>query len=391
MEKPDYSDIFVPTFARSGSPLVRGEGMYLFDADGKKYLDFASGIAVNALGHGHPRLIAVLKKQGSLLLHSSNLYFSQPQIDLARLLVSHTFDGAKVFLCNSGTEAIEASIKFSRKWAYKIDKGKYHVLSFYKGFHGRTYGALSATAQEQFHEGFGPLLEGFHYAPLNDIDKTRQILDNHHFAAIIVEPVQGEGGVNIATKEFLQFLRTYADEHRIALVFDEIQCGLGRCGTLWCYEQFGCVPDVLAAAKPLGGGLPLGAVICRDHIARAVSPGNHGTTFGGNPLACALGCEVLAIISQPSFLAQVRKKGALITKGLQRIGRSYKAIKEIRGPGLLIGVEMTDDPKEIVSRCREKGLLLLKAENNTVRFAPPLIVSDKDIDNALSIFEEVLL
>ncbi len=263
-----------------------------------------------------------LQKQGSLLLHSSNLYFSQPQIRLARLLVSHSFPGARVFLCNSGTEAIEASIKFSRKWARQVDADKYHILSFFGGFHGRTYGALSATAQEQFHEGFGPLLEGFHYAPFNDIDATRQALDKNNFAAIIVEPVQGEGGVNIASKEFLRFLRAYADEHRIALVFDEIQCGLGRCGTMWCYQQFGVIPDILAAAKPLGGGLPLGAAICKDHIASAISPGNHGTTFGGNPLACALGCEVLSILSRPRFLSQVKKKGRLIQDGLRTIALS---------------------------------------------------------------------
>ncbi len=389
MEHPHYNDVFVPTFSRTGAALVRGEGMYLFDADGKRYLDFGAGIAVNALGHSHPAIIAALREQGSLLIHSSNLYFTQPQYELAKLLSSITF-GGKVFLCNSGTEAIEAAIKFSRKWATRASKDKFHILSFYRGFHGRTYGALSATAQEQFHEGFGPLLEGFHYATFNDIAGTKEELDKHSYAAIIVEPLQGEGGVNPASKEFLSFLRTYANEKNIALVFDEIQCGLGRTGTVWCCEQYGVAPDILAAAKPLGGGLPLGAVVCKDHIASAISPGNHGTTFGGNPLACALGCVVLAIIAQPVFLAAVRKNGEYLRNGLARIAASHKGIKEIRGTGLLVGVEMADDPKNIIPQCKDAGLLVIKAEQNTVRFMPPLIVEEKDIKAACAIFEQVL-
>jgi acetylornithine/N-succinyldiaminopimelate aminotransferase len=236
MEQKNYNDLFVPTFSRTGSPMVRGEGMYLVDADGKRYLDFGSGIAVSALGHSHPRLVSVLKDQGDKLLHLSNLYFSQPQIDLAAMLVEHSF-GKKVFLCNSGTEAIEAAIKFSRKWASKTANNKYHILSFYKGFHGRTYGALSATAQAQFHDGFGPMLEGFHYATLNDIAGTKAVLDKYDFSAIIVEPVQGEGGVNVSSKEFLSFLRDYAAGHGVALVFDEIQCGMGRTARHSCGGQ----------------------------------------------------------------------------------------------------------------------------------------------------------
>ncbi|HUI91638.1 MAG TPA: aspartate aminotransferase family protein [Chitinivibrionales bacterium] len=390
MEHTDYNDVFVPTFSRSGSPFVRGQGMYLYDADGRQYLDFGSGIAVNALGHSHPAIVAALKEQGSLLIHTSNLYFTQTQYELAKLLSAKTF-GGKVFLCNSGTEAIEAAIKFSRKWASAISKDKFHILSFYKGFHGRTYGALSATAQEHFHEGFGPLLEGFHYATLNDIPGTKAALDKNDFAAIIVEPLQGEGGVNPAAKEFLQFLRDYADQKKIALVFDEIQCGMGRTGTLWCCEQYGIVPDILAAAKPLGGGLPLGAAVCREHIAAAISPGNHGTTFGGNPLACALGCVTLSIITQPVFLSNVKKNGELLKKGLAGIAEKHPSIKEIRGMGLLVGAEMESDPKELVPQCREKGLLVIKAEHNTMRFMPPLIVEEKDISTALSIFERVLV
>jgi acetylornithine/N-succinyldiaminopimelate aminotransferase len=369
--------------------MVSGEGMYLVDADGRRYLDFGSGIAVSALGHSHPRLVSVLREQGEKLLHLSNLYFSQPQIDLAGMLVEHSF-GTKVFLCNSGTEAIEAAIKFSRKWASKTAQDKYHVLSFYKGFHGRTYGALSATAQQQFHDGFGPLLAGFHYATLNDIAGTKAVLDKDNYSTIIVEPIQGEGGVNIASKGFLAFLRRYATAHGIALVFDEIQCGMGRTGKLWCYEHDGIEPDILAAAKPLGGGLPLGAAICSEHIAQAISPGNHGTTFGGNPLACALGCELLSIVSKPAFLKKVTLSGERIQKGLRSLAAKYPLVKDVRGRGLLIGVELSIDPKPVIPLCKEKGLLLIKAEHNTVRFMPPLIVGKADIDTALTIFGEVL-
>jgi acetylornithine/N-succinyldiaminopimelate aminotransferase len=389
MNHPDYNDIFVNTYSRSGPPFVRGEGMYLFDADGKKYLDFGAGIAVNALGHGHPAIIAALREQGPLLIHSSNLYFSQPQYELATLLSAKTF-GGKVFLCNSGAEAIEAAIKFSRKRASALSKDKYHILSFYKGFHGRTYGALSATAQKQFHEGFGPLLEGFHYAPFNDIGATKEVLDKHDYAAIIVEPLQGEGGVNSASGEFLKFLRDHADRNNIALVFDEIQCGMGRTGTLWCCEQYGIVPDILAAAKPLGGGLPLGAVVCKNTIASAISPGNHGTTFGGNPLACALGCAVLTIVSQPVFLSKVLKTGEVLISGLSALASSHPGIKDVRGKGLLVGVELSADPLRIVSLCKENGLLLIKAEHNTIRFMPPLIAEEKDVAAALSIFNKAL-
>jgi acetylornithine/N-succinyldiaminopimelate aminotransferase len=389
MKPENHNDLFVPAFSRTGSPMIRGEGMYLVDADGRRYLDFGSGIAVSALGHGHPRLLSVLREQGEKLLHLSNLYFSQPQIDLARMLVRHSF-GSKVFLCNSGTEAIEAAIKFSRKWASKSSIDKYHILSFYKGFHGRTYGALSATAQQQFHDGFGPLLPGFHYADLNDIDGAKSVLDKYNFSAVIVEPIQGEGGVNIASRDFLAFLRDYATAHGAALVFDEIQCGMGRTGKLWCYEHYGIVPDILAAAKPLGGGLPLGAVICTEHVASAISPGNHGSTFGGNPLACALGCALMSIVSEPAFLKKVTHSGELIQERLWSLASKFPFITDVRGKGLLIGAQFAFDPKPIIPLCKEKGLLLIKAEHNTVRFMPPLIVEEADIDAAMAIFEEVL-
>jgi predicted acetylornithine/succinylornithine family transaminase len=388
MKMKNIDSLFVPTYKRDGAPIVKGKGVYLYDSDNKKYLDFGSGIAVNALGHAHPALIAALKKQGSMVIHTSNLYYSQAQIDLAEKLLKHSF-GDRVFFCNSGTEANEAAIKFARKKAAGI-KGKYHVLSFSSAFHGRTYGALSATPQKKFHEGFEPLLEGFHSSELNDIKAAKKILDSHKFAAVMVEPLQGEGGVNPASTEFLKFLREYTEKISIALIFDEIQCGLGRTGTLWNYEQHKVIPDMMTLAKPIGGGLPLGVVVCSEKFASAISPGDHGTTFGGNPVACALGCELLKIISSKPFLKGVKQKGSYLKKKLSALKKVFKDIEDIRGTGLLLGVQLKDDPTAVVAECKNKGLLVVKAGKNTIRFMPPLTVSESEIDKAVAVFSEVL-
>lgn len=384
-----FDKLFVPTYARSGKPLVKGKGTWLFDTANKKYLDFGSGIAVNALGHSHPAIVKALKSQGAKLLHGSNLYFLQAQIDLAKLLLKHSF-GDKVFLCNSGTEANEAAIKFARKWGCAQSPEKYHVLSFSDGFHGRTYGALAATAQTKFHAGFGPMPQGFHHSAFNDVEAARNVLEKHEFAAIIVEPIQGESGINIATADFLEFLRSYATKHKIALIFDEIQCGMGRTGTLFYYQQAKVTPDILALSKPLGGGLPLGAVVCTNAIAAALSPGDHGTTFGGNPLACALGTALIGVVASKTFGAKVKAKGAYLCKKLNDLAKNQPLIKEVRGKGLLVGAELSIDPKDVVPACKESGLLVIKAGHNTVRFLPPLNVSEKEIDTAVSIFAKVL-
>jgi predicted acetylornithine/succinylornithine family transaminase len=384
-----YNDLFVPTFYRSGPPLEKGKGMHVFDTEGKKYLDFGSGIAVNALGYDHPALVKAMVHQAKKLIHTSNLYITPAQIELAELLIKNSF-GKRIFLCNSGTETMEAAIKFSRKYTSQMSKKKFHVLSFFNGFHGRTYGALSATAQEKFHDGFGPLLEGFHYAPLNNIEETLSALDKYDYAAILVEPIQGEGGIHCASSEFLGFLRDYSSAHNIVLVFDEIQCGMGRTGTLWNYEQHNVVPDILASAKPLGGGLPLGAIIASEKVAMAISPGNHGTTFGGNPVACALGCEVLKIVSQKNFLANVIEMGTYLKDKLKDLSKKYPVIKEVRGSGLLLGAELTIEPKDVVTKCKDLGLLVIAAGSNTLRFMPALIVTKKDCDEALAIFEKCL-
>ena len=389
MKNLDYSTLFMNTYVRSGLPIVKSKGMYLYDSSGKKFLDFGAGIAVMALGHSHPKIVAALKQEGARLLHISNYYVTPSQIELARLLLKNSF-GDKVFLCNSGTEANEAAIKIARKWAKQFSADKYHVLSFDGCFHGRTYGGLSATAQEKFKAGFEPMVPGFHFAPFNNIEETKKVLDGHQFAAIIIEPLQAEGGINTVDKDFLAFLRGAADERKILLIYDEIQCGMSRTGSLWCYQHYGIEPDIMTIAKPVGGGVPLGAVICRDAVAEVIKPGDHGTTFGGNPLACALGCVVLKEITKKSFLKQVQDRGAYLVKKLNAVKNTNPVITEIRGKGLLIGVRFTGDPTAVVNKCKELGLLLIKAEHHTVRFMPPLIVSKSDIDAAVGIFEKAL-
>ena len=330
-----------------------------------------------------------MKRQGSACLHLSNLYITPAQIELAKLLLAHSF-GDRVFLCNSGTEANEAAIKFARKWARQFSDEKYHVLSFLDGFHGRTYGSMSATGQVHYHQGFEPVCPGFHYAPFNDIRATEKLLAAHEFAAILVEPLQAEGGVNCADPAFLSFLRDYADKHRICLIFDEVQCGMGRTGSVWCYEQYGVTPDLMTVAKPIGGGLPLGAVVCRDGFVSVIKPGDHGTTFGGNPLACVLGCVVLKEIARKSFLRHVRDTGNYLAKKLDALKKKQPAIVEVRGMGLLRGVRMSVDVAPIVARCRQLGLLVIKAEHRTIRFMPPLTVEKTDIDKAVALFAKAL-
>jgi len=381
--------LFVPTYKRGGAPLVRGAGMYLYDADGKEFLDFGSGVAVNVLGHAHPVLLEALRLQSEQLIHTSNLYYSQPQIDFAARLIKHSF-ADKVFLCNSGAEAIEGAIKFARKRAAKISPDKYNVLTFTNSFHGRTYGALTATAQPKFHTGFGPMLGGFHYSPFNDIQSGEVALDKHDFAAIIVEPLQGEGGVNTADIDFLEFLRKYATKHSISLIFDEIQSGTGRTGTLWYYEQLGVIPDMMTVAKPIGGGLPLGAILCTDEIAACISPGDHGSTFGGNPVACALGAHIIDIVSDKTFLKKVRTNGDHLKNKLEGLRGKYPSIRSIRGQGMLLGVRFKDDPGVLIDACKDKGLLLIRANLNTIRFIPPLIAGIEHIDKAVEIFEAAL-
>ena len=385
----DFNDLFVPTYARTGAPIDYGEGVYLFDADKKKYLDCAAGIAVNALGYGNKALEETIEKQAKKIIHSSNLYFNRPNIDLAKTLIESSF-ADKVFFSNSGTEANEAAIKFSRKYATAKNPSKTAILSFHGSFHGRTYASMTATGQKCFHEGFHPLPQGFFYAPFNNIEATKSVLDSADFAAVIIEPIQAEGGVCEATQEFMQFLREYCNKNDVVLIFDEIQCGIARIGKLWAYQNYDIAPDMLTAAKPLGGGIPLGAVLAKEKFVSILKVGDHGTTFGGNPVACALGNTVFSVVNNKEFLDAVTKKGEYLKRKLAEIQKTRDEIVQILGRGLLIGVQLNFEPKKVVAKARENGLLLAKAEKNTVRFIPPLIISKDELDEALKIFVSVL-
>jgi len=385
----NYEEYYAPIYARTGAPMDYGRGVYLFDTEGKKYLDCAAGIAVNALGYANKALEETIEKQAKKLIHSSNWYFSEPNISLAKALIESSF-ADRVFFCNSGTEANEAAIKFSRKYACAKNASKTAVLSFYGSFHGRTYASMTASGQKCFHEGFHPLPQGFFYAPFNDIKATKSVLESADFAAIIVEPIQAEGGVCEATQEFLRFLRGYCDENDTVLIYDEIQCGIGRSGKLWAYENYGVIPDILTAAKPLGGGIPLGAALAGEKFVSTLKAGDHGTTFGGNPVACALGNTVFSIVNQKDFLEDIARKGEYLKQKLSEIQKTHGEITGIFGRGLLIGVQTSFEPKKVAAKAREKGLLLGKAEKNMVRFIPPLIISNGELDEAVSILASVL-
>ncbi len=389
MTKRDLDSCFVNTYSRKGPPFVRGEGAWLWDSEDRKYLDFTSGIAVNALGHSHPEITAALKEYNSKPIHISNLFFAEPQIELASGLVENSF-GEKVFFCNSGTEAAEAAVKFCRRFSSKRKDKGHHILSFKDGFHGRTYGALSATPKKEIKKDFGPFPKGFHYAEFNSISDAEKKLKKRNYAAVVVEPVQGETGYNLAEKEFLQFLRGYTAKNDIVLVFDEIQCGMGRSGKLWSYQYYGVTPDMMLLAKPLGGGLPLGAVVTLPEFVEDIKPGDHGTTFGGNPLACTLGSIVLKKVSDPSFLSSVQEKGGYLRSLLNDLKGESKEIKEITGTGLMQGIRTKTDVSGIIAECREEGLLVVKAAHNTLRFIPPLNVAESEIDRAVSTVKRVL-
>jgi len=379
----------VQTYARPDILFTRGEGTYLYDAEGKRYLDFVMGIAVNALGHCHPDVTRAVQEQASRLTHTSNLYHNGPQAELAERLVELSF-ADRVFFGNSGAEAVEGAFKFARKWAKsRFNARKYEILAFENSFHGRTFAALTATGRRKYRRGFAPMLPGVRHARFNDLGSVSSQMSDR-VAAVIVEPVQGEGGIVPAEREFLQGLRELCDRHDAVLIFDEIQCGLGRPGTVFAYEHYGVTPDILVLAKPLGGGLPLGAVLVRQRIADAIGVGDHGSTFGGNPVACAAGKVVLDTVSRPEFLERVRARAGLLRGKLEELAAETDAVVEVRGLGLMLGMELTHDAKSVVARCREEGLLVCPAGEKVVRFLPPLTVSEEEIAEAVGILRRCL-
>jgi predicted acetylornithine/succinylornithine family transaminase len=380
-------ELIVPTYVRPPMVFVRGEGAYLFDTEGKSYLDMTAGIAVTALGHSDPEWADVVAEQACELTHISNLYHSAPHIELAARLVEHSF-ADRVFYCNSGTEANEAAIKFARKWARSQgEDGRTGIVAFEGGFHGRTIGALSATAKARYRDPFAPLMPGVTFVAFNDLAAAAEAV-TPEVCAVMVEPIQGEGGVRPAEHGFLQGLRRLCDERNALLIMDEVQCGLGRTGTLWAHEAYGVTPDVMTIAKPLAGGLPIGATLVTEEVARAMEPGDHGSTFAAGPLVCRAAQVVFDRINRPGFLAAVQANGAHLRARLEAL-RSDKLV-EVRGAGLLLGVEFSVPVKPLISAAAEQAVLLINAGENVLRLCPPLIVTRAQLDRAVDVISECL-
>ncbi|KAI1765233.1 putative acetylornithine aminotransferase precursor [Hypoxylon sp. FL1150] len=396
----DYSRYMLATYARPPLVFVKGEGSYLWDAENRQYLDFTAGIAVNGLGHSDPGLAKIIVDQAQTLWHASNLYFNKWTGPLSQILVEKTLesgamhDAATVFVCNSGSEANEAAIKFSRKVGKIVDPTgeKYEFVSFRNSFHGRTMGSLSATPNPKYQEPFAPMLPGFKYGTYNDVGAINDLV-TEKTCGVIIEPIQGEGGVNVATDEFLTALAKRCRQVGAVLIYDEIQCGLSRTGTLWAHGHLPkeAHPDIVTTAKALGNGFPVGATIVNNHVSEKIKIGDHGTTFGGNPMACRLAHYVVRQLANPALQQGVVSKSKIFTDRFERMKERFpELITEIRGRGLILGLQLTQDPNPIVKAARERGLLVITCGTNTLRFVPPLTVSEAEIESGLDILEEAI-
>jgi acetylornithine aminotransferase/acetylornithine/N-succinyldiaminopimelate aminotransferase len=369
--------------------LVRGDGVRVWDSDGREYLDFAAGIAVVALGHCHPRVTGAIREAAATLLHVSNLYHSAPQIHLAKLLCEHSF-AERVFFCNSGAEANEAALKLARKYAKeRYASDRYEVIATRNSFHGRTLATVTATGQEKYQHGFEPLMPGFKHVPYNDLRAMERAIDNRT-AAILVEPIQGEGGVNVPDDDYLPGLRKLCDESGALLILDEVQTGVGRTGRLWGYEHAGIEPDVMTLAKALANGVPIGAMLTREEFARVLGPGTHASTFGGTPFVASVALATLQTVIGEKIPERAAAMGRHLMAGLRALGKTSAAVGAVRGRGLLIGVELDRPAGPVVDACREAGLLALTAGERVLRLAPPLIVDERDCDRALAIVAQAL-
>ena len=377
------------TYARFPIALVRGKGARVWDADGKDYLDFVGGIAVISLGHSHPAIVRAIKQQAEKLLHVSNLYHIAPQSELARELCRHSF-ADRVFFCNSGAEANEAAFKLARRYGAERLGGKYEILSTHNSFHGRTLATLTATGQEKVRAGYDPLPAGFRQVAFNDLKAVEEAIDERTTAAVLVEPIQGEGGVNVPDEGYLRGLRELCDDKRLLLIFDEVQVGMGRTGKLFAYEHFAVKPDIMTLAKALGGGLPLGAMLATDEVAASFKPGSHASTFGGNPLACSAGLAVMKTLLRGGALKNCVQMGKQFAQGLQVLKEKFSFVRGIRGKGLILGLELDLEGSKIVEACMEEGLLINCTAQKILRFLPPLTIGKKDIDRGLAILERVL-
>ncbi len=375
----------IANYGRLPRVAVRGEGPYIWDAEGNRILDLFSGWAVTGVGHCHPKLAEAISFQATRLIYMPNTWYTEPQGRLAKWIADTGF-GGKSFFCNSGAEANEAAIKLAR---LATPKEKYKIVTFENSFHGRTFAAITATAQPKYQQGFAPLVPGFVYAPLNDLAAVEDVVDDET-AAILVEPIQGEGGVNIATSEFLQGLRDLCDQRGMVLVFDEVQTGVGRCGTWWGYQVSGVEPDIMAMAKQLGGGAAIGGICAKAEVAQHLKPGTHASTFGGNPLAAAAGCAVFEIIEGEGLLTNAQEMGAYLRSKLLELKQELPVVAEVRGAGLMVAAELAQPGAPVVAACLEKGLHINCTHDTVLRIMPPLTITREQIDEGLAILADVL-
>ncbi|MBI2192769.1 MAG: aspartate aminotransferase family protein [Planctomycetes bacterium] len=377
------------TYGDRDLALVRGEGCYIYDADGNRYLDFLGGLGVNCLGHGHPRIVEAICRQASTLLHCSNLYYIEPQVRTARILVDNTF-ADKAFFCNSGAEANEGVIKLIRKYAKeKVDPRRTDIIVFENSFHGRTLATVTATGQPKYHKGFEPLVQGFKHVPFNDLAAVEKAIDDRT-AGILVEAVQGEGGINVAQEGFLPGLRKLADQHSLLLALDEVHTGCGRTGSFMGYQTFGVEPDAISLAKSLGGGVPIGAFLTKDSIGEVLGPGTHAATFGGNPFVTAVSEAVLTTILEEDLPGNARRMGQYFAEEMLKLRGRFDFIKGVRGKGLILGLELGVDSDAIAHAAIRQGLLTYCIAKRVLRFHPPLIIQRCHVDEAVAILARVL-
>ncbi len=380
-----FDKYVIANYGRLPRVIVKGQGCYLYDADGNKILDMFPGWAVSAIGHCHPKVVEALRRQAGELLHIDNTFYSEPQGKLAQLLSERAF-GGKCFFCNSGAEANEAALKLAR---LHTSQEKYKFITAEGSFHGRTFATVTATAQPKYHEGFLPLLPGFVYVPFNDIAALESAFSDE-VAAVLIEPIQGEGGINVATAEYLQTIRRLCDEKGAVMILDEVQTGMGRTGKWFGYQHFDVVPDIITMAKALGGGVAIGAMMATEEVAASLVPGKHASTFGGNCLACAAGVAVIEAIEEDNLLKNAVELGQYVKDKFEQLKQKHFIIDSVRGIGLMIGVQLTSPCKEIVDKCLEKGLRINCTSNTVLRFMPPMIATKSQIDQAIEILDSVL-
>lgn len=388
-----FNEVMVPNYNPAAMIPVRGEGSKVWDQDGNEFIDFAGGIAVNGLGHCHPELVAVLKEQGEKLWHLSNVFTNEPAIRLAKKLVDATF-AERVYFANSGAEANEAALKLARRWALEhYGEDKNQIISFKQGFHGRTFFTVTVGGQPAYSDGFGPKPGAVVHAEYNNLDSLKAVIGDNT-CAVMMEPLQGEGGIISPTPEFVEGVRELCNQHNALLIFDEVQSGVGRTGELYAYMGLNVVPDILTTAKALGGGFPVGAMLTTADIAASLKPGTHGSTYGGNPLACAVAEKVIDIVNNRELLDNVLRKEQLFREGLQAINEKYQVFTEVRGKGMLLGCALNEDYKgrarDFLVASADNGLMCLVAGANVVRFAPSLIIPDEDIKEGLARFEKAV-